>query len=123
MPGLTSFEAGFDCVEPLEALGYESRGEYGITQRHYFVRRERPEQGELRLHVHMYEVGKGQWGEQLAFRDHLRRHTDVRDLYVALKQRLAERFPTDGDAYTDAKSGFVASVVMQARTEASANGC
>ncbi len=114
MPGLASFEAGPRCVAPLDALGYEYRGEYGIARRHYFVRAPRPGRDELRVHVHMYAPGEGQWGAQLAFRDYLRSHIDARDQYVALKQALAKRFPHDGNAYADAKSEFVAEMLSRA---------
>ena len=114
MPGLASFEAGLRCVAPLEALGYEYRGEYGIARRHYFARPPRSGRDELRLHVHMYAPGEGQWAAQLAFRDYLRSHVEAREQYVALKRVLAERFPHDGNAYADAKSEFVAEILSRA---------
>jgi GrpB-like predicted nucleotidyltransferase (UPF0157 family) len=41
MPALACFEDGQRCVEPMQRLGYEYRGEYGIAGRHFFVRGER----------------------------------------------------------------------------------
>jgi GrpB-like predicted nucleotidyltransferase (UPF0157 family) len=47
----------------------------------------------------------------LLFRDALRDDPALRRDYAALKQRLAEQHRTDRDAYTDAKSDFIRSVI------------
>lgn len=47
----------------------------------------------------------------LLFRDALREDPALLKEYAALKERLAEQHPTDRDAYTDAKSDFIRSVV------------
>lgn len=119
MPALVNFEAGLDCVEPLAALGYDYRGEYGLPRRHYFSRRADASTVGLDEHVHMYTPGEGQWDDQLAFRDYLRAHDEARDEYVALKRVLAERHPHDGQAYADDKSEFVQRILRLAREEAS----
>ena len=50
--GVRSFKRARACIEAMESLGYEYRGEYGIPRRHYFVK------GNPRTHhVHMLEVG------------------------------------------------------------------
>lgn len=48
------------------------------------------------------------------FRDGLRSDARLRDAYAALKERLAAQHRTDRDAYTDAKSAFVQSVLEAA---------
>ena len=46
-----AFEEARVCVQPVESLGYEYRGEQGIPRRHYFVK------GDPRIHhIHMNEV-------------------------------------------------------------------
>lgn len=112
MPGLTSFEAGNGCVEAMTRRGYEYLGEFGLPRRHYFVRR--ASGGTLQRNVHMYPVGEGQWDAQIAFRDYLRAHDEAREAYVRLKRELALRFPDDGDAYSSAKSDFVAEILARA---------
>src|SRR5215216_1209207 len=65
-----------EWVAPLEALGYEYRGEHGIPGRHYFTR------GEPRTHhLHVVELGGESWRAHLLFRDHLRRHPRVAKEY------------------------------------------
>ncbi|MEX2229932.1 MAG: GrpB family protein [Dehalococcoidia bacterium] len=116
MPLLARFADGFACVEPLEALGYISRGEFGIPGRHYFVRnegRERPPE-----HVHMYEQGADEAVRHLLLRDYLRAHPDRAEAYGTLKRALAVRFRDDRVAYTEAKSDFILETVALARREA-----
>jgi GrpB-like predicted nucleotidyltransferase (UPF0157 family) len=48
----------------------------------------------------------------ITFRDALREDPNVREQYAALKDRLAERFRTDRDAYTNAKNDFVRDVLQ-----------
>lgn len=110
MPGLERFEDGERCVAPLEGLGYEYRGEYGIPGRHYFVRDD-PETGKRLEHLHMYAIGHDEWIAHLALRDYLRAHDDWRDRYEALKRDLAAKYPTDVEAYAEAKTEFVKRVV------------
>jgi GrpB-like predicted nucleotidyltransferase (UPF0157 family) len=50
----------------------------------------------------------------LLFRDVLRNDESVRQEYSALKDRLAAEHHMDRDAYTDAKSDFVRSVLQAA---------
>ncbi len=47
----------------------------------------------------------------IAFRDHLRLNKQTANEYGALKRALAEKFPTDIDAYCAAKSEFIANVL------------
>jgi GrpB-like predicted nucleotidyltransferase (UPF0157 family) len=110
MPGLRTFEDGGQAVSPLERIGYEYRGEYGIPGRHYFVKDD-PESGERIANVHMYAVGHDEWIAHLALRDYLRQHDEWRDRYWALKQELARKYPYDVEAYAEAKTDFVKGVV------------
>lgn len=56
--------------------------------------------------------GEGRtWRDYLALRDALRADPEVRDAYAALKQELAERFPTDRAAYIAGKDAFVARIL------------
>jgi GrpB-like predicted nucleotidyltransferase (UPF0157 family) len=47
----------------------------------------------------------------LLFRDALRNDATLRQSYIALKEQLAEQYHQDRNAYTDAKSDFVRSVL------------
>ena len=56
------------------------------------------------------------WTERLAFRDALRASAELARRYADLKRELASRFRRDREAYTEAKSAFVASVLASCRS-------
>jgi GrpB-like predicted nucleotidyltransferase (UPF0157 family) len=110
MVGVAGREDGERCVAPLEGLGYEYLGEYGIPGRLYFRR------GVPRSHqIHMVEKDGEFWERLLLFRDFLRTHSDAVEEYQQLKRELATRFRDDREAYTEAKTAFIRSVEAQAR--------
>jgi GrpB-like predicted nucleotidyltransferase (UPF0157 family) len=98
------------AIAALQGIGYEHRGESGIPGRDFF-RRGAPRQ----YHVHLTEIGSAFWHDHRVFRDTLRRHAGVAAAYAALKRGLAEKFPTDREAYIDAKTEFVLRVLAEAR--------
>ena len=101
-----NFEAAAVCIAPLEALGYDYRGENGIPRRHLFVK------GIDRTHhLHMNEITSRDWRITIAFRDYLRSHPDVAREYAALKRSLAQQFPTDRLAYTEGKAPFIQNIL------------
>ena len=65
---------------------------------------ERPED---LVHVHVCEAGSAREREHLLFRDYLRADAAARLAYAELKRDLAQRYPDDRLAYTDAKSAFI----------------
>jgi GrpB-like predicted nucleotidyltransferase (UPF0157 family) len=94
------------CVRPLEAMGYEYRGENGIPGRYYFIK------GEPRTHhLHMVEFDSELWRSHLLFRDYLRRRPEVANEYEAVKNELARKYPDDRAAYTDGKGVFIRRVL------------
>jgi GrpB-like predicted nucleotidyltransferase (UPF0157 family) len=99
-------------VGALEALGYRYMPEFEaqIPERLFFQR------GEPRTHhVHLAEITSTFWQRQLLFRDYLRGHPDVARDYQALKEDLAARFGHAREAYTQAKTAFIETVLEQAR--------
>jgi GrpB-like predicted nucleotidyltransferase (UPF0157 family) len=111
-----SFEEAYVCVAPIEALGYEYKGENGIPRRHYFVRRD-PETGQTLIHLHMNELDGPDWENQVFFRDYMLAHPEAAEEYTALKQRLAAQFPRDREAYTEGKAPFIERILCLAREE------
>jgi GrpB-like predicted nucleotidyltransferase (UPF0157 family) len=55
---------------------------------------------------------------RMLFRNYLRQHHDAALAYTALKRRLAEQFPYDGDRYTSEKSAFISEIVCAAQKDA-----
>ena len=98
------------AIRGLESAGYLDRGESGIPGRDFF-RRGEPRQ----YHVHLARVGSTFWNDHLTFRDHLRARPDVAAAYAALKRQLAARYPTDREAYIEAKTEFVLEALANAR--------
>ena len=115
MPGLVRTADGHATVEPMQGLGYKYFGEHGIPGRFYF---DKAVDGVTVVHVHMFEFGSPDWRRHIVFRDVLRREPDVAAEYQRLKQDLAIRFRDDRKAYTDAKTGFIESVVAKALAQA-----
>ncbi len=101
------------CVQPLQTMGYEYLGEYGIPGRHYF--RKPPGDPHSTYHVHMVEREGDFWKRHILFRDFLRVHPEEALRYCQLKRELAAKFASDRDAYNDAKTSFIESVVNKAR--------
>jgi GrpB-like predicted nucleotidyltransferase (UPF0157 family) len=110
MPGLTSYEAGYELTDAMTALGFDARGEFGIARRHYFHRED--------VHVHAYAVGEGQWQDQLDFRDYLRGSAEAREAYADLKRELQAGYRFDPQEFSNQKSEFVAASLRAARGEA-----
>ncbi len=101
---------GEKCVAPLENIGYEYRGEYGIAGRFYFVK------GAPRTHhLHMLLPDSDAWRKHLLFRDYLRQNPAAAEKYDKLKQELAQKYKNDRDSYLDGKADFVERVLKIAR--------
>jgi GrpB-like predicted nucleotidyltransferase (UPF0157 family) len=101
-----------EIVRRMEAGGYKYRGDHGPDGGLLFVR---AVEGVRRVHVHMVPIDDPEWTAYLDFRDYLRANSARRDEYQQLKRQLAERYPNDREAYTDAKSAFVRDTLRLAR--------
>ena len=94
----------------MEALGYETKGEFGIPFRSYFTKGFR-----LRTHnVHIFEQGNLEIERHLKFRDWMRNNPVDRNAYAELKNGLAEKFPECIESYCIGKDEFVANIEAKA---------
>lgn len=73
----------------------------------------RDSRGKRNCHIHMVEPDSELW-ERLLFRDYLREFSDTALEYALLKKELAERYPSDREAYSAGKSAFIESVTHKA---------
>lgn len=89
----------------MQALGYESMGEFGIPGRRFF--RKGNEAGIRTHHVHTFEVDSAQVKRHLAFRDYMRVHAEDAQQYSELKQELAKKNPDSIEGYMDGKDEFI----------------
>jgi GrpB-like predicted nucleotidyltransferase (UPF0157 family) len=105
------------CIEPLEIIGYNYFPEYeeSMPERRYFQKGKQPE--EQHYHLHMVELTSEFWERHLLFRDHLRSHPDIAEHYYVLKKKLATKYGSDCEGYTEAKTPFIESAVSDAREE------
>ena len=110
MVGVRELPVGERCIQPLESLGYEYRGDAGIPGRYYF-RKGNPRSH----HLHMVQHGTEFWQRHLLFRDLLRERPAVAQEYAALKKELAVQYRTDRLAYTEAKTPFIDSALARER--------
>jgi GrpB-like predicted nucleotidyltransferase (UPF0157 family) len=100
--GVADFEKARVCIQPMESLGYEHRGEYGIPRRHYFVK------GDPRTHhVHMLEMDGETWETMIAFRDTLLTCPDIAQEYADAKLHIADAHSEDRTRYQKAKDQVI----------------
>jgi GrpB-like predicted nucleotidyltransferase (UPF0157 family) len=99
---IEDFEEGKRCIQPIESLGYEYKGENGIPGRHYFVKG-----NPTTHHLHIVEINSEEWKKNITFRDSLRKNEMLAEEYAKLKLELAEKFKYNRVAYTDGKTDFI----------------
>ncbi|MGE0098932.1 MAG: GrpB family protein [Hydrogenophaga sp.] len=86
---------------------------YKPDQMHWFCK---PSPAVRTHHLHLVPWGSALWHDRLAFRDELRSNGPLAREYERLKLALAARDPEDREAYTEAKSPFIASVLQARRS-------
>jgi GrpB-like predicted nucleotidyltransferase (UPF0157 family) len=109
--GVEDLESSRACFEPLSRLEY-LYAPYRSEEMHWFCK---PHPDRRTHHLHLIPATGRRYAEELAFRDRLRADPDTAVAYAALKRDLAERFPDDRDAYTEAKGDFIRDVLGEAQ--------
>jgi GrpB-like predicted nucleotidyltransferase (UPF0157 family) len=100
-----------DChTSGMEALGYESMGEYGIAGRRFF----RKGGCDRTHHIHAFSAGDFNVERHLAFRDYLRLRPDRLREYAEIKQRVALECANDIEKYCHGKDAFVKNLEREA---------
>ena len=103
------------AVVALESVGYVHRGDLGVAGREAFRAPDEP-----RRNVYVCTAGTANVRNHLAVRDVLRRRTDLREAYDAVKRALAADPDMDVDTYLAGKSA-VLQQVLEASGELSAD--
>lgn len=109
--GVRDLDESRACLAPLVRLGY-MYAPYLAEEMHWLCK---PHPSRRTHHLHLVPVDSRRYADELAFRDRLRGDPRLAGEYLALKQGLASRFANDREAYTDAKSGFVARALAKSR--------
>jgi GrpB-like predicted nucleotidyltransferase (UPF0157 family) len=90
----------------LEAAGYALRVREPDWNEHRMLRT--PEKD---VHIHIYSAGCPEIERNLTFRDRLRRNRDDRSRYEQTKRELAAKEWPDMNAYADAKTEVIESII------------
>lgn len=110
---ISKYEDGFECIRPLEGLGYLYKGECGVLSRHYF----RTNDDIVKFHSSMFPVASEEWKDQILFRDYLIQNPDIAREYEKLKLKLMNEFSGDRLQYWQHKAPFIKSVLEKAKKE------
>ncbi|RZW04024.1 MAG: GrpB family protein [Rhodobacteraceae bacterium] len=102
-----------DAQGPVERLGYEWMGEYGLAGRAY-ARADDAQTGARRVHAHGYAEGHPDIARHLAFRDALRENAALRAGYTSVKAACAARHPDGGADYGACKKSWIDQVEARA---------
>jgi GrpB-like predicted nucleotidyltransferase (UPF0157 family) len=108
--GVASMEAALLLAEPLCQSGYTTSVDFNasLTDRQWFMRWA---DGHRTHHLHVVVHEGAVWQGRLKFRDALRGNAELAAQYLQLKQRIASEHAQDREAYTQAKTALVQSVV------------
>ena len=109
--GVQSLEESWPCIDLLGQLQY-LYAPYRADVMHWFCK---PDPARRTHHLHLIPTGSPRLTEELAFRDYLRDHPDQAAAYALLKKRLAAKHSHDREAYTAAKTGFIAALTTLAQ--------
>ena len=109
MVGVESLDASRDAIALLAPLSY-CYFPYKPDVMHWFCK---PSDEVRTHHLHLIPYQSQLWRERLAFRDHLRANAETANAYARLKMELADRYRDDREAYTEAKSDFIESILRR----------
>ena len=112
-----------EISERLAGIGYGHEGDQGVEGREAFRREgdDVPRDGTERKwpahHLYVCAEGNPELIRHVAFRDYLRKTPGEARAYEQLKYQLAQRYRYDVDAYCEAKTNFVNSILEKAISE------
>jgi GrpB-like predicted nucleotidyltransferase (UPF0157 family) len=111
MAAVGSLEESKDAIVAVQGLGY-LYAPYRTDVMHWFCK---PRFSFRTHHLHLVPYRSELWMARIAFRDRLREDAEVAAEYSDLKRKLAVSFEHDREAYTDAKSGFIARIIAESQ--------
>lgn len=96
-------------IARLAELGYEHRGDLGVSGREAF--RARAEA--VQHHLYVCPPESREYKRHIAFRNYLRTHAADADDYALLKREHARKFGSDREGYSQAKNEFVQRILQR----------
>ena len=112
MAAVRDLPSSLPAIEALKPHNY-CYFPYKADVMHWFCK---PSDQERTYHLHLIPVDSQLWRDRLAFRDGLRSDMALRSAYAKLKFALASAHRDDREAYTEAKSEFIQSVLRKVST-------
>jgi GrpB-like predicted nucleotidyltransferase (UPF0157 family) len=110
MAGVESLTVSLPAIQAVARLDYV-HFPYRAEVMHWFCK---PSPAHRTHHLHLVPFGSPLWNERLQFRNALRSDPALAAEYAGLKTLLADRHRDDREAYTEAKSAFIARVLARA---------
>lgn len=110
LAGIEDLDGARPHIDPLSELGY-MYSPYRVDEMLWFCK---PNPEHRTHHLHLVPTGSPRFKAELAFRNYLRKHSEVAQQYAALKRHLATRCGHDREAYTQAKGDFIRDVLDRA---------
>ena len=99
-----------EAIRRLASLGYQHRGDLGVPGREAF----HPPSNDLPHHLYLHGPQSREYARHITFRNHLRANPDDARAYERLKRTLAQEFRYNREAYNQAKTGFVETILRRA---------
>lgn len=94
-------------IEKLAVIGYEHRGDLGITGREAFDYRDEEKSHLMKHHLYVCHKNNPELKQHLALRDFLRTNNEYREKYSNIKIEVAKKYPHDIDSYIKGKEPVV----------------
>ncbi|MBL1259287.1 MAG: GrpB family protein [Thiotrichaceae bacterium] len=95
---------------PLEKLGYEVKGEFGVVGRRFFMKGD----DKRTHHLHVFESGNLDIERHRLFVEYMNAHADQMAKYSKLKMELSQRYRQHPDEYSAGKAAFIKSIDLAA---------
>lgn len=99
-----------EAITRLALLGYQHRGDLGVTGREAF----RPPSNDVPHHLYVCPPESHEYIRHITFRDHLRANPQDARAYERLKRALAQQYRHDREIYNQAKTEFVEAILRRA---------
>lgn len=94
-------------IEKLATIGYDHRGDLGITGREAFDYKDEEKSNLMNHHLYVCHKDNLELKRHLAFRDFLRKNLEYREKYSNIKIEMAKKYPYDIDNYILGKEPVV----------------
>lgn len=95
--------------QAMKALGFEFKGEFGISQRAYFSRK-----SGIAAHVHIFPTDHFQIQKHLLFRDYLLAHPEAVRTYQLKKEQLLADLCQERSFYQNGKNDLIIELTKSA---------